>query len=105
MQKKRLLLFIGFILGGLVVCAQHPSTDPNWRDVFQDDFTTFNAVLWMKGDNVAHGTGLYEEPQIYTSNNVYISNGQLVLRTQSQCRICPYGNSCRCILLRVNANN
>jgi hypothetical protein len=68
--------------------------DPNWRAVIQDDFTTFNTILWEKVNNLVHGKDSSEEPQVYTSNNVYINNGNLVLRTIRQDHTCPLGNIC-----------
>lgn len=94
MSKIRILFLLNFVLCRIFVFAQHPSVDPNWGVVIQDDFTTFNTILWEKVNNSVHGKNTGEEPQVYTSNNVYINNGNLVLRTIRQDHTCPLGNNC-----------
>ena len=94
MTKIRILFLLNFMLCRIIVFAQHPTVDPNWRAVIQDDFTTFNTILWEKVNNLVHGKDSSEEPQVYTSNNVYINNGNLVLRTIRQDHTCPLGNIC-----------
>lgn len=81
-MKMRIFLWIIIVFSGFVTYGQHPSEDPNWRIVIQDEFTSsFNYTIWKKENGTVHYCGGAEEPQIYTANNVYISDGKLVLRT------------------------
>jgi beta-glucanase (GH16 family) len=55
-----------------------------WNTKFLDDFNTFNSNRWYKCNYATHGnpSNNAEEPQVYMNDNVNISNGNLVLRTQ-----------------------
>ena len=57
---------------------QVPSNDKNWEVVFIDDFNTLDTTRWNVANNFDH----YGEPQMYTNrtDNVYISNGNLILK-------------------------
>lgn len=50
-----------------------------WRDDF--DAPTLDASSWTVASNMTHGT---EEHQLYTSDEVYVENGQLVIRTRAR---------------------
>ena len=85
------------ILAGLFVVSaysQHPPSDKNWETVFQDNFNTFNTNRWMAVDHFDH----YGELQLYRSQNVYLSNGKLVLETKEEDYCCPpkYVNPSNC---------
>lgn len=58
------------------------SDDGLWRLVFEDTFSapTLNASAWNVRNNMTHGD---KEWQLYTADNVYLEDGNLVLRTQA----------------------
>jgi beta-glucanase (GH16 family) len=97
MEKRFfLIVFVGLFI--FSAFGQHPSQDKNWQVVFQDDFNSFNTGRWYKSHNSTHGEYDYwnpkkrnEEPQVSHGDNVYIENGQLILRTQIQDFPCPKG--------------
>ena len=68
--------------------AQNPPQDKNWEVVFEDNFNTFNTGRWWKEHNVVKGEynpnkDKYDEnPHIYLMENVYTSNGKLVLEAK-----------------------
>jgi beta-glucanase (GH16 family) len=91
--------FIIIVLAGLCMFSafsQHLPQDKNWEVIFQDDFSTFDTAQWVKHHNHTHGEDKDEEPQIYDTNDVYIENGKLVLRTQKLNNYypCPKGAAC-----------
>lgn len=89
------IIFITYLTISIIgAYSQNPALDPNWQAVFQDDFTSFNNNRWEIVYNKAHGEGSNEELQIYTSDNVYTPNGELVLRTIRQNHACNLGNNC-----------
>jgi len=56
-----------------------------WTLTFFDDFDIFNKSIWSPADNFTHSSyNLTKgcELQLYTKNNVYVQNGNLVLRTK-----------------------
>lgn len=57
-----------------------------WNVLFEDNCDTFDSTLWHKNDNITHGiiTNGSEEPQIYTSDNVYMQNGKMVFRLRRE---------------------
>jgi beta-glucanase (GH16 family) len=89
-MKKRILVILltGFFM--IPVFAQNPPQDKNWEIVFEDNFNSFNTVLWNKSHCI-HG----DEPQHYISNNVKIENGKLVLTTKKENYQCTQ-NNCNC---------
>ncbi|EAR99186.2 glycosyl hydrolase family 16 laminarinase (macronuclear) [Tetrahymena thermophila SB210] len=52
-----------------------------WVEVFRDDFngTKLNTTIWTARNNMTHGSW---EQQLYQSDDVYVENGNLVLRTR-----------------------
>jgi beta-glucanase (GH16 family) len=65
------------------IYSQHPSLNPNWELIFEDNFNTLNRTNW----NVIDGMQSWEIPQwkVYyrdNSNNVYINSGELNLDTR-----------------------
>lgn len=66
-----------------VASASAAAPPQQWTRVFYDDFSTptLDPARW----NVAHNkTHTDAEEQLYTSDNVYVERGALVLRTQAQ---------------------
>lgn len=57
-----------------------------WSILFEDNCNSFNSTLWRKNNNITHGviTNGSEEPQIYTSDNVYMQNGKMVFRLRRE---------------------
>ncbi|MDR2972269.1 MAG: glycoside hydrolase family 16 protein [Bacteroidales bacterium] len=94
-MKKNLILMV---LAGLFVIpalGQNPPKDKNWEMVFQDDFNTLNTNRWRVRNNFDH---YGEEPQVYITPNVYVSNGNLVFETKKEEYHCPddYVNPSNC---------
>jgi beta-glucanase (GH16 family) len=56
--------------------AQTPANDPHWQMKWQDEFNTFDNSKWGK----AHYSDHYGEPQLYFKENVWVSNGNLVIK-------------------------
>lgn len=56
---------------------------PDWTPVFFDDFSspTLNTSIWTARNNYTDNYGLY---MIYMSDEAYVEDGQLVLRTQAR---------------------
>ena len=89
-MKEKILLLLCLAICSFSMYAQDPSIDPNWRTIFKDTFANdFNTDIWVKVNNLAHGSGPKEEPQIYKSENVYIDNGKLVLKAIAETVPCP----------------
>mmetsp|Transcript_6776 Transcript_6776/g.7415 ORF Transcript_6776/g.7415 Transcript_6776/m.7415 type:complete len:275 (-) Transcript_6776:11-835(-) len=59
-------------------CIAEPRTD--MVVVFEDNFNSFNSSAWMKYEGT-HSNG---ELEYYTADNVYVSNGNLILKSQKQ---------------------
>ena len=93
-MKIRIILILNFMVCFFVAYAQNPFDDSNLTIVIQDDFNTFNSSRWEIGNNQVHGEGSNEEPQVYTSDNVYVDNGKLVLRTKRYDHTHPGGGDC-----------
>ena len=93
-MKIRIILILNFMVCFFVAYAQNPFDDCNLTIVIQDDFNTFNSSRWEIGDNQVHDEGSNEEPQVYTSDNVYVDSGKLVLRTKRQDHAHPGNGDC-----------
>lgn len=61
--------------------APPPSTIAGWEwvEVLHDDFSTLNTSLWTVRNNFTHGGQEYE---LYMEDEVWVSDGNLVLRTR-----------------------
>lgn len=77
--------------------SQTPSNDPHWRLVFADDFNALHTDIWNVKDNWDN-TGLDEngkfhlaasEVHVFRKENVWVSGGNLVLRTRRETYSCP----------------
>lgn len=87
---KKTILLISLLLG-LWTFGQTPANDPHWELVWEDNFNSLNTNIWLVQNNFDHYGG---EPQVYTnrSDNVFISNGSLVLRARNETYSCPAGS-------------
>jgi beta-glucanase (GH16 family) len=79
------LLLLAAALAALALPNAHASggaDDGQWRLVFEDEFVApqLNASVWRVANNMTHGG---QEWELYTSDNVYVEGGSLVLRTQA----------------------
>ena len=76
-----LLLCVYFILSG-----QAPPEDRHWNLVFEEQFDTIDPEFWKVANDFDH----YGEPQVYTSriDNVFVSDGELVLRVNRESYRC-----------------
>ncbi len=84
MKIKKIILILVF-LNNLLVFSQTPINDPHWQLIWEDQFNTFDNVKWRKTNNCDHGG----EPQLYLSQNVSTSNGNLVLTLKREDYTCP----------------
>ncbi len=68
--------------------GQNPSNDPHWNLVWGDEFNSLNTSIWKVQNHFDHYGG---EPQVYTDRpeNVFIDNGNLVLKVQDETYSCP----------------
>lgn len=91
---KKLILFICFILLKSISFGQTPANDPHWQLLFEDDFNTLNTSIWKVANDFDH----YGEYQVYTNrtNNVYISNSNLVLQLNKEFYTCNNLNQQAC---------
>lgn len=65
-----------------------PENTQQWKILFEDNFNTFDNTRWYKCNQWIHG----DEPQIYMDNDVFISNGNLVLKTEHLATPIVFGN-------------
>ena len=78
--------------------AQTPADDPHWVLVAEDNFNVINYDMWKikhEWDNTsADANGNFDaqaaEVHVFLANNVWISNGSLVLRTKREKYTCSY---------------
>jgi beta-glucanase (GH16 family) len=80
--------FIIIVLAGLFIVpvfSQNPPTDKNWETVFVDGFKFLNTNFWTVQDNFDH----YGAIVVFNKQNVYTSNGNLVLETKKEPYCCP----------------
>ena len=80
-----ILVIIGYLLITNNSIAQTPATDPHWKLKWQDDFNSFDSNRWTKADTAIHG----DEPQLYLKNQVWTSNGNLVIEVNNTKVKCP----------------
>jgi beta-glucanase (GH16 family) len=73
-----------------------PGRDDPWTLVWSDDFDgdSVNATNWNVRNNTLHGA---TELQVYLDEDVFVSGGQLVIRTRSNVHWCvPAGPASSC---------
>lgn len=76
---KQIILFIS-LLYFTVGFAQNPGNDPHWQLLWQDDFNFLNTDIWEVLNDFDHGG----EDAIARTNNVSVSNGNLVLELKKE---------------------
>jgi len=77
---NRTIVFIKFFLFlQVVVFAQTPSNDSHWQLKWEDQFNSFNTNRWVKAHNGIH-TDDTKEPQLYLADQVWVSNGNLIIK-------------------------
>ena len=77
-----ILLYMTLFLS--VSFAQHPTTDPNWQVVFQDDFSSFNDSIWYK-EYAPHAIGKPDEGLTFNlPANAFILLGKLYIVTKHE---------------------
>lgn len=82
-MKKTILLIP--LLFCLQTFGQTPANDPHWQLAWEDNFNFFDNNRWVKAHYCDHGG----EPQLYLDNNVWTSNGNLVIRVNKTPVNCP----------------
>jgi len=77
---NRTIVFIKFfLLLQVIVFAQTPSNDSHWQLKWEDNFDTFNTNRWLKTHYGIH-VPKTKEPQLYLKDQVWVSNGNLVIK-------------------------
>ncbi len=75
-------LSLALALAALFAIASFAAAAPaEWRLTFEEEFEgeVLNASRWNVADQMRHGD---EELQLYVKDEVYLENGDLVLRTR-----------------------
>jgi beta-glucanase (GH16 family) len=76
-------LSLALALAALLAIASSAAAAPawEWRLTFEEEFEgeALNASRWNVADQMRHGD---EELQLYVKDEVYLENGDLVLRTR-----------------------
>ena len=69
------------LFGLLIIATAVAVSASEWRMTFEDDFDgdMLNTSRWSVAHNMTHGP---LELQLYVSDEVYLENGDLVLRTR-----------------------
>jgi len=65
--------------------AQTPANDPHWQLNWEDQFNSFDSTKWKKARFCLHG----EEPQLYIEEQIWVSNGNLVIQLNNNAVYCP----------------
>lgn len=85
--------FFLLLLLSEITIGQTPSNDSHWQLLWQDDFNTLDTNIWEVKNHNDHNspTNCCGELQIYTNrtDNVFTSNGNLVLRAKDESYSCP----------------
>jgi len=96
MRKIILVVLVGLCLPVLLMAQAHRDVEA-WQIVWEDNFDSLNTDIWLVKDNFDHWGG---ELQVYTdrTDNVFIDNGNLVLRVKEEQYNCPtnYVNQWHC---------
>ncbi len=85
-MKKIIVIVIYFC--SCILKGQTPANDQHWSLLWEDNFNTINTSVWEVKNNYDHYGG---EPQVYTNrvDNVFIDNGNMVLRCKQEAYSCP----------------
>jgi beta-glucanase (GH16 family) len=80
---------VTFLLLCVCLAVQGDNSDPNWNLYFEDTFegNSVNTSNWNVWQNRTHGS---QELELYLEEEVYVTGGNLVIRTSS--RDVMYGN-------------
>ncbi len=73
------------LLFSLYSVSQTPANDLHWQLLWEDNFNFFDQTKWLKVDWAKHG----DDPQLILANNVWIANGNLVIKTDNSSNYCP----------------
>ncbi|NLJ81890.1 MAG: family 16 glycosylhydrolase [Bacteroidales bacterium] len=91
-MNKITMLIMSCLLMHQIGLTQIPANDPHWQLKWQDDFNMFNSVIWVKADSAAREdrkNPKNSEPQLYLGNQVWTSNGNLVIEVNNTPIKCP----------------
>ncbi len=94
MKKNKPIILLIILISSIYNClGQTVLSDPHWELIWEDHFNNLSSI-WEVRNNYDH----YGEPQVYTnrSNNVYISNGNLVLQMNEELYHCTDLHSDAC---------
>ena len=94
-MNKIIILIVGCLLIYNIAFTQ-PSIYPNdlnWQLKWQDDFSSFDSAKWIRANYCAHGNNP-PKPYIHLESNVWVANGNFVIRTNSNATNCQTGIPC-----------
>ena len=96
-MNRIIILLLGFLIITNTTIAQ-PSIylhDLNWQLILWDDFNSFDDTKWIKANFCDHsGADTVRKPYVHRENNVFVANGNLVVRTNSNATNCQTGLPC-----------
>jgi beta-glucanase (GH16 family) len=82
---KWIIIFLtGCLFFHIIVLAQTPANDPHWQLKWEDNFNFFDNTKWTKTYGIDDG-----QPQLYLENQVWTSNGYLVIELNNSSIVCP----------------
>jgi len=90
-MNRTIVFLMGCLLMQNIVFSQTPTyvpIDPHWQLQWQDEFDTFDNSRWGKGN---YGVGSNLGVVIYMNEQVWVSNGNLVIEVNNNPIICPPG--------------
>lgn len=94
-MKAIISVLMYLIFFSIEVLSQTPYTSPDsWKLLYEENFDNLDPNSWIVQNDFDH----YGEPQVYTdrSDNVYISNGNLVLKINEENYQCTNLNDWAC---------
>jgi beta-glucanase (GH16 family) len=83
-KKYILVASLNILFNSLNCQINHPSNDPNWVLIFNENFNTLNRTIWNVIDDSRANVGFGEASFRDNNNNVQIQNGILRLTANNQ---------------------
>jgi len=84
-MNRIILYMLGYLFIHHIAFTQTPNNDPHWKLDWEDQFNNLNTNRWIIMHNGKHG----DEPQLYRENQVWVSNGNLVIEVNNTKVNCP----------------
>jgi beta-glucanase (GH16 family) len=92
-MNKYIIFLASCLLIYNLTIAQTPTfqNDPHWELKWQDDFNSFDNTKWVNANYCDHGG---TKPYVHLESNVWVTNGNLVIRTNSNATNCQTNLPC-----------